>query len=121
MMAAVRSVAFYWLNMPLLWAVGNVIYTISPRDHLDECILICRDSRLDYSRSRLIVLHLSRFKKSKEVFQTLRHLLEDESVGGAALEALKRYGDVRAIPAIERTPVREGDVGTYETHQKRWL
>ena len=35
-----------------------------------------------------------------------------------ALEALKRYGDIRAIPAIDRTPVRDGDEGIYERHQK---
>ena len=101
----------------LLWAAGNAIYHIAPRDYLNECLRICRNRRLGYSRQRLIV-HLSRFKKSEEVFQTLLSLLEDESVRGAALEALKRYGDVRALPAIQRTPVRGGDEGVYEAHQK---
>ena len=100
-----------------LWAVGNAIYTIAPRDHLDDCIAICKDRRLGSSRHKLIV-HLSRFRKSEEVFQTLLSLLDDESVRGAALEAMKRYGDIRAIPAIERTPVKDGDEGTYERHQK---
>jgi HEAT repeat protein len=100
-----------------LWTVGNAIYAIEPRDHLDECIRICRDHRLGPSRHRLIV-HLSRFKKSEDVFQALLSLLDDESVRGAALEALKRYGDVRAIPAIEQTPVGDGREGTYEAHQK---
>ena len=45
-------------------------------------------------------------------------LLDDESVRGPTLEALKRYGDIRAIPAIERTPVKDGDDGIYERHQK---
>jgi hypothetical protein len=104
----------------LLSAVGNAIYTIAPRNHLDECICICRDRRLGSSRHKLVV-HLSRFNKSEEVFQTLLSLLDDESVRGPALEALKRYGDIRAIPAIERTPVRDPDEphGTYETHQKK--
>lgn len=104
-------------DLPCLWAVGNAVYHIEPHDHMDECLLICRDHRLGYSRHKLIV-HLSRYKKSDEVFQTLLSLLEDESVRGAALEALRRYGDIRAIPAIERTPVRNGDEGIYETHQK---
>jgi HEAT repeat protein len=49
------------------------------------------------------------------VFQTLLSLLADESVRGSALEALWRYGDARALPAIERTPVREDD---YEAKAK---
>ncbi|NQT12625.1 MAG: HEAT repeat domain-containing protein [Planctomycetes bacterium] len=103
----------------LLWAVGNAICTIAPCDHWDECICICRNRRLGRSRHMLVV-HLSRFKKSEEVFQTLLSLLDDESVRGPALEALKRFGDIRAIPAIERTPVRGPDepYGNYETHQK---
>jgi hypothetical protein len=107
------------VNPSLLWAVGNAIYTIAPLDHLDECICICRDCRLGGSRHKLIV-HLSRYKKSEEVFQTLLSLLDDESVRGAALEALKRLGDTRAIPAIERTSVRDPSepYGIYETHQK---
>ncbi len=104
-------------DLSCLWAVGNAIYHISPHDHLEECLQICRDTRLGDSRHRLIV-HLSRFKKSEMVFQTLVSLLEDESVRGPALEALRRLGDVRAIPAIERTSVRDGDAGAYETHQK---
>jgi HEAT repeat protein len=107
------------INEPTsLWAVGNAIYTIQPRDHVDECLHICRNAGLGESRHKLIV-HLSRFKKSEEVFQTLLALLDDESVRGAALEALKRFGDVRAIPAIKRTPVRKGDDGIYERHQKQ--
>jgi hypothetical protein len=101
-----------------LWAVGNAIYTIEPRDHLEECLQICRDRRLGESR-HLLIVHLSRFKRSEEVFQTLLTLLDDESVRGPALEALKRFGDVRAIPAIKRTPVRDGDDGIYERHQKK--
>ena len=103
----------------LLWAVGNAVYTIAPRDHLDECICICKNHRLGRSRHMLVV-HLSRFKKSEEVFQALLSLLDDESVRGPALEALKRYGDIRAIPAIERTAVRDPEepYGNYETHQK---
>lgn len=103
----------------LLWAAGNAIYEIEPRDHLDKCLQICRDRRLGHARHRVIV-HLSRFKKSEEVFQTLLSLLdeEDQMIRGAAFEALKRFGDVRAIPAIEHTPVRDGDDFTYETHQR---
>lgn len=100
-----------------LWAAGNAIYWIAPKDHLEECLRICRDRRVAGARQKLIV-HLSRFKKSPEVFETLVSLLEDETVRGAALEALKKLGDPRAIPAIERTPVRKGDEGIYETHQK---
>jgi hypothetical protein len=35
-------------------------------------------------------------------------LLDDDGVRGEALEALWRFGDVRALVAIEATPVREG-------------
>ncbi len=106
-------------DLGLLWVVGNAIYTIEPRDHLDECLRICQNRKLGGSRQRLIV-HLSRFKKSEEVFLTLLSLLEEGEVEirGAAFEALKRFGDVRAIRAIERTPVRDGDDFIYESHQK---
>lgn len=100
-----------------LWAVGNAIYTIAPRDHLAEILCICKDTKLGKARHMLIV-HLCRFKKSEDVFETLIDLLSDETSRGPALEALKRLGDVRAIPAIERTPVRDGDEGVYETHQR---
>lgn len=100
-----------------LWAAGNAIYAIAPKDHLEECLAVCRDPRVGSARQKLIV-HLSRFKKSPEVFETLVSLLEDETARGPAMEALKKLGDPRAIPAIERTPVREGEEGIYETHQK---
>lgn len=120
--AVPKLLALYQRDPPVqdsgcLWAVGNAIYTIEPRDHLAECLAICRNSRLGMSRERLIV-HLSRFKKSDEVYRTLISLLGDETVRGAPFEALKRLGDIRAIGPIERTPVRDGDDGIYETHQK---
>ncbi|QDU40168.1 hypothetical protein Mal4_45230 [Maioricimonas rarisocia] len=104
----------------LLWAVGNAVYTIEPRDHLDRCLHICRNPRLGDSRQRLIV-HLCRFKKSEEVFETLISLLDEDNarIRGAAFEALKRLDDVRALAAIERTPVGEGDDSIYERHQKQ--
>jgi len=102
----------------LLWAVGNAVYTIAPREHLEACLRICGDSGFGMSRQHLIV-HLSRFKKSEKVYEILISLLEDETVRGPALEALKRFGDIRAIPAIEGTPVREGDDFLYEQHQKK--
>src|SRR5262249_18625071 len=89
------------------WAVGNALHTIAPRDHLHEFIRICRDRRFGFGRGRM-VLHLARFKKSEEVFETLLSLLDDDSVRGQVLEALWRYGDARALHAIEGTPVREG-------------
>jgi len=94
-------------DLQLLWAVGNALHTIAPRDHLQEVIAICRNRELGFARGQL-VLHLSRFKNTEAVFQTLISLLGDESIRGQALEALWRYGDTRAIPAIEATPVREG-------------
>lgn len=100
-----------------LWAAGNAIYWIAPKDHLEESLRICRDRRVGAARQRLIV-HLCRFKKSPDVFDTLITLLEDETARGAAMESLRRFGDPRALPAIERTPVREGEEGIYETHQK---
>jgi hypothetical protein len=94
-------------DLYLLWAVGNALHTMAPRDHLQEIIAICRNRALGFSRGQLII-HLSRFKKTEEVFQTLLSLLDDESIRGQVLEALWRYGDVRAIAAIEATPTREG-------------
>ncbi len=65
---------------------------------------------------QMLALHLARFKKNEEVFQTLISLLQDELVRGHALDALGRYGDARAIPVIEATPVR---AGLYEAHAKQ--
>jgi hypothetical protein len=56
----------------------------------------------------MLVLHLSRFKNTEEVYQTLVSLLSDDSVRGHAIEALWRYRDTRAISAIEAVPVRPG-------------
>src|SRR5260221_381686 len=64
----------YELHPHLLWAVGNALHTIAPRGHLHEFIRICRDRRFAFGRGQL-VLHLSRFKQSEEVFQTLLSLL----------------------------------------------
>jgi hypothetical protein len=98
----------------LLWAVGNALHTIAPHDHLTEVLTICQNC--EWGRARqMLVLHLSRFKNTEQVFQTLISLLQDESVKGHALEALWRYGDSRAIPAIEATPVQ---VGLYEANAK---
>jgi hypothetical protein len=91
----------------LLWAVGNAVYAIADREHVDQMIMTCRRHDLGCAR-QMLVLHLSRFKNTEEVFQTLVSLLPDESVRGHVLEALWRYGDPRAIPAIEATVVQAG-------------
>jgi len=108
-------------NKHLLRDAARAINKIAPRDYLEECISICLEPRFGDARSDLI-RHLSRFKKSEKAFQALLLLLEETPpfvfVRGAALEALKRLGDVRAIPAIERTRVRSGSDGIYESHQK---
>lgn len=99
-----------------LWAVGNAVYTIAPKSHLDEMLEITRNEKLGHSRHQLIV-HLSRFKNDEAVYTSLLGLLKDSTVLGPALEALKRFGDPRAIAAIESTEVDEED--TYPAHQKR--
>ena len=91
----------------LLWAVGNAVYAIRDREHLDGIVRICRRRDLGPAR-QMLVLHLARFKGIEEVFQTLASLLDDETVRGYVLEALWRYGDTRALPAIAATPVRDG-------------
>ncbi len=98
-----------------LWTVGNAVFAISEKNYLKEMIGICRDSSLGRSR-QMIVVHLSKFKNSDGVFDTLISLLDDSSVRGHALEALWKYGDSRALPYIEKTETKKG---LYESKAKK--
>jgi HEAT repeat protein len=90
---------------PDLWAAGNAVHAIGSRESLPAILGICRRTDLGTAR-QMLVLHLSRFKNTEEVYETLVSLLSDDSVRGHAIEALWRYGDRRAMPAIEAAPVR---------------
>lgn len=99
----------------LLWAVGNAIYTVASKEYLPDTLRACRDQSLGSSR-QMLVIHASRFKNKAEVLDTLISLLDDSTVRGHALEALWRFGDTRALPAIKATLVRKN---LYEAKAKK--
>lgn len=82
------------------WAIGNAIEVLWDDAYFDELVALARDSR--YGRAReMVVLGLGKSKRS-EVGSVLVELLDDATVNGHAVSALKRRPELAARPGLER-------------------
>lgn len=95
------------LNEHTLWAVGNALYVIDDKRTYPKIIEICKDKSLGMARGRLIGI-LSRIR-TEQTFQILLDNLDDQSVKDEVIEALGRFGDIRAINLIEKTKVKKAN------------
>ena len=86
-----------------LWAVGNALYTIDYKDTYPSIVELCKNQQLGIARGMLVRM-LSRVK-TEEVFQLLVDSINDSTVKGDAIEALGRFGDLRAISILEKIEV----------------
>jgi hypothetical protein len=116
--AALPLINLFYLDPPMLeselWAVGNALSVIGDASHLQQLLKICSDRSLASSRQMLFSL-IAR-SKSEEVYQTLIVSLNDNEVKGHVLEALREFGDKRALPIIENITVEKGK---YEERAKK--
>lgn len=76
-------------NESYKWAIGNSLYVVATKEHLDQLLTIALDESHGTTRDE-IVRSLARFKKDPRVTPTLLRLLYDDDVVIEALEALRR-------------------------------
>lgn len=89
-----------------LWAVGNALYVINDKASYPAVLEICKNKK--YGGARKMLMGTLARMKTPEAFQTLVGCLDDSDVRGHAIEALGRFGDVKAIPILEATEVEKG-------------
>ena len=83
----------------LRWAIGSALEILMPPTHREELIALARDRR--YGRSREMLVRGLRKFKQKDVLETLIELVDDEDVGGHAVNALRLWGTPGARSALE--------------------
>jgi len=91
----------------LRWVIGNSLSYLDVGKVADELIAIASDSQYGMSR-QMIVSALGKIDDAR-AFDVLVGLLNDRSVTGHAIQALRRLGDIRAIPFIK--PYAQGKDG----------
>lgn len=89
-----------------LWTVGNAISIIDDKTTYGEVLKICK--YIKFGSSRQMLMTTLRKMKSEESFNSLIDSLDDESIRGHAINELKKWGDSRALQAIQKTNVRKG-------------
>lgn len=83
----------------LRWAIGNALSTIADKSCSREMVEIAKNRDFGMSR-QMIVYDLWKFD-DPEIKDVLVSLLDDETVVGHAVHALRRLGDPSVIPYLE--------------------
>ena len=98
-------------------STANLICALADETYLDEVISLAKNTTHQDLEEDIpwgmkerphFVKFLGRFKKRQEVYQILLELIDDETVGYAAIEGLGIYGNPDALPVLEK----------YTTHPK---
>lgn len=89
-----------------LWPVGNAISIIDDETTYEEVLKICMTPSFGSSRQMLLIT--LRKMKTEKSFKALINSLNDESIRGHAIEELRKWGNPKALPYIEKTEVRKG-------------
>lgn len=96
---------------PLLaWAIGNTLEVVADQTVLKDLVELAEDERLGTGRETVIGA-LARFRDDEVVVEVLTRLLDDDSVAGHAVIALRKIGAVKARPQIE----------AFLNHDKAWV
>ena len=91
------------------WAIGNTLSIIADKSYSREMVAIAKNR--DYGMSRqMIVYDLWKFD-DPEIKEVLVSLLDDETVVGHAIHALRRLGDPTVIKDIE----------PFTSHKMTWI
>jgi FOG: HEAT repeat len=89
-----------------LWAVGNALSIIDDPQSYNEILIICKDSK--YGHARQMLMSTLAKMKTEEAYSVLLDCLFDDSVRGHAIEALGKFGDIRALNILESLDVKRG-------------
>ncbi|NIK80455.1 hypothetical protein FHS15_005645 [Paenibacillus castaneae] len=89
-----------------LWAVGNALYVIDDRASYSAILELCKNPR--YGIARQMLMGTLAKMKTKEAYEVLIDCFNDETVRGHAIEAIGKFGDIRAIPLLEKLEVKKG-------------